>query len=49
MVLSEFAKIGFSSIAYLHNTWIERAEFDKLTDDQKSSIKSISTKVLKKI
>ena len=29
-------------------SWIERAEFDKLTSKQKSAIKSISTKILKK-
>ena len=43
-VLEEFAKIAFSSIADLHNTWIERKEFEALTEDQKASIKSISTK-----
>lgn len=48
MVLSELAKIGFSSIANLHNTWITRKELEDLTEEQKSSIKSISTKVLKK-
>lgn len=40
--------MAFSSISEMHNTWIERKEFDKLTDSQKASIKSISTKVLKK-
>lgn len=48
-VLSEFAKIGFSSIAYLHNTWIERKEFEELTADQKSAIKSISTRTRKAV
>ena len=43
-VLEEFAKIAFSSIADLHNTWIERKEFEALTENQKASIKSISTK-----
>ena len=47
-VLEELGKIGFSSIAHLHNTWIERKEFEKITDDQKACIKSISTKVMKK-
>lgn len=46
-VLAEFAKIAFSSIAHLHNTWIERKEFETLTEDQKASIKSISTRVQK--
>ena len=40
--------MAFSSISEMHNTWIERKEFDKLTESQKASIKSISTKVLKK-
>lgn len=44
-VLAEFGKIGFSTIAHLHNSWIEQKEFDKLTEDQKACIKSISTRV----
>lgn len=48
MILSELAKVGFSSIAHLHNSWIDRKEFESLTDDQKASIKSISTKIIKK-
>ena len=47
-VLKEHEKIGFTSIAHLHRTWITRTDFESLTDDQKSAIKSISTKVLKK-
>lgn len=47
-VLREHEKLAFSSIAHLHNTWIERTDFEKLTNDQKDSIKSISTKILKK-
>lgn len=43
-VLAEFAKVGFSSIAHLHNTWIDRKAFEELTQDQKSAIKSISTR-----
>jgi phage terminase small subunit len=43
-VISEHMKMAFSSIAHLHNTWIERKEFDSLTDDQKSCIEEISTK-----
>lgn len=43
MVLQEHQKLAFSSIAHLHNTWIERKEFDKLTNDQKSCIAEIST------
>ena len=47
-VLSEHRKLAFSSMAHLHNTWIERKEFDQLTDDQKECISEITTKVEKK-
>lgn len=47
-LLGELGNIAFSSIAHLHNTWIERKEFENLTDKEKSAIKSISTKILKK-
>lgn len=47
-VLKEHQKIAFSSIAHMHQTWIERTEFDQLTDDQKTCIRSISTKIVKK-
>ena len=47
-ILTELSNIAFSSIAHLHNTWIERKDFEMLTEKQKSSIKSISTKILKK-
>ena len=43
-ILNEFAKIAFSSIAHLHNTWIDRKDFDELTDDQKDCIESIKTR-----
>lgn len=42
-VLREHEKLAFSSIAHLHDTWIERKEFEKLTDDQKACIAEIST------
>lgn len=47
-ILHELANMAFSSIADMQNTWIERKEFDSLTPEQKSSIKSISTKIAKK-
>jgi len=47
-VVKELSKIAFSSIAHLHNTWIERTEFESLTDDQKASIESIDTKLQKR-
>ncbi len=47
-VIKEHEKIAFSSIAHLHNTWIDRVELELLTEDQKACIKSISTKIMKK-
>jgi phage terminase small subunit len=42
-VLREHEKLAFSSIAHLHNTWIERKEFEQLTEDQKAAIIEIQT------
>ena len=42
--VKELQKLAFSSIAHLHNTWIELTEFENLTQDQKDSIESIETK-----
>lgn len=42
-VLREFEKIAFSSIAHLHETWILRKDFEKLSDDQKACIAEIQT------
>lgn len=47
MIANEHAKIAFSNIAHLHNSWIERKELDELTEDQKSCIHEVSTKVIK--
>lgn len=41
-IVNEHLNIINTSIAHLHNTWIERKEFDKLTDAQKSSIAELS-------
>jgi len=46
--INELAKIAYSSIANLHDTWIELSEFQKLTEDQRAAIESIDTKVIKK-
>ena len=43
-ILDELSKIAFSSIAQLHNSWIELEAFEALTDDQKAAIESIDTK-----
>lgn len=47
MVIKEHQKLAFSSIAHLHDSWIERKEFDKLTDEQKSTIAEIQTQIRK--
>lgn len=46
--LNELAKIAYSSIAHLHNTWIELKEFESLTDAQKEAIESTETKTEQK-
>lgn len=43
-VLNEHVKIAYSTIAHLHNTWIDLKEFEALTDEQKACIEEISTK-----
>lgn len=42
-ILREHEKLAFSSIAHLHNTWIERKEFEKLSPEQKACIAEIQT------
>lgn len=46
--LTELKKIAFSSIAHLHNTWIELKDFEALTEEQKCAIESIDTKTEKR-
>jgi len=46
--INELAKIAYSSISDLHDTWIELSEFEILTSDQRAAIESIDTKVIKK-
>lgn len=47
MVANEHKKIALSSIAHLHNSWINRTEFEQLTDEQKSCIQEIATDIKK--
>jgi phage terminase small subunit len=47
-VISEHMKMAFSSIAHLHNTWIERKQFEELTNEQKECIAEIDTKTQRK-
>lgn len=46
-VLREHEKIAFSSIAHLHDSWVDRKEFEKLTEDQKACIAEIQTQIRK--
>jgi len=48
MIANEHAKIAFSNMDGLLNTWIDRKDFEQLSEDQKSCIKEVNTKVLKK-
>lgn len=44
-IAEEWMKLAFSSIADMHNTWVERKEFDKLTNEQKACISEIVTQI----
>jgi len=48
MVVQAHKDIAYSTIAILHKTWIEREKFEELTEQQKSSIQEIDTKIIKK-
>jgi phage terminase small subunit len=48
-IMAEHLKIANTTIAHLHNTWIERKEFETLTEAQKACIKEIDTKVEYKV
>jgi len=47
-VLNEHMKLAYSSIAHLHNTWIELRQFELLTQEQKDCIAEIDTKTERK-
>jgi len=49
MVVDEYKKLAFSNIADLHNSWIDKKEFDQLTKDEKACISEINTRVTKKV
>lgn len=44
-VVKELEKMAFNTMADLHNTWMERKEFDELTDSQKACIAEIQTQL----
>ena len=41
-IIDELRNTAFSSIAHLHNTWIERKAFEELTERQKACISELS-------
>jgi phage terminase small subunit len=51
MLTAEWAKMAFSNITHLHNTWIELKEFEQLKKDNPdilSCIQEINTKIEKR-
>lgn len=46
--LKELAKIAYSSISNMHESWIERKVFEDISEEQRAAIESIDTKILKK-
>lgn len=46
-VIAELEKIAYNSISRFHNTWIERKEFEQISEADKAAISEISTKVVK--
>ena len=47
-VITEYKKLAFSSMADIHETWINRKELENLSDDQRACISEIKTRVIKK-
>jgi len=45
IILMKHWEIASTSIASLHNTWIERKDFEKLTPEQRACISEIETKI----
>lgn len=46
-VINEFQKIAFSSSTNIRSTWMELKEFEQLTEDEKSCIQEIETKIIR--
>lgn len=44
--VAELAKIAYSSIAHLHESWIKLSDYNKLTTDQLSAIESTESKTI---
>ena len=47
-IAREYAKIAFSSIANLHDTWITRRELEDLSPNEKACISEITARVIKR-
>ena len=47
--VAEIANLAYSTMASIHNSWIEKKEFDKLGDEVKRCIQTIDTKVEYKV
>lgn len=47
-ILEELAKIAFSSIARLHNTWLDRKDFEDLSENERACISEIETRIVKR-
>jgi len=48
-VIDKHVELAQSSIAHLHNTWIERKDFEQLTDRQKACISEITTQIRRQV
>lgn len=46
-LIAELEKIAYNNISSFHNTWIERKDFNNISEDDKAAIQEISTKVVK--
>lgn len=46
--LKELAKVAYTSIAHLHDSWISLKDFDVLTEEQKAAIESTESRTSKK-
>lgn len=46
-VLEEFMKMAFSNVASFHKGWMEKKEFDELTDAERACISEIKNETIK--
>lgn len=48
-VVSELMKIAFSSISDYHKSWIERKDFDQISEEAKACISEIDTRIVRRV